>query len=76
MGGACGTYGGEEKCYMVLVENPGKKKSLGRHIHRCENNIKMEHTERRWEDVHWTDLTQGRNKWRADVISVMNFPLP
>jgi hypothetical protein len=47
MGGACGTYGDEEKCYMVLVENPGKKRSLGRHIHRCENNIKMEHIERR-----------------------------
>lgn len=34
MGGACGTYGGgEEKCYRVMVENPGTKRSLGRHIH-------------------------------------------
>jgi hypothetical protein len=38
--------GGEEKCYRVLVENPGTKRSLGRHIHRRVNNIKMEHTEK------------------------------
>lgn len=47
IGGACSTHGGEEKCYRVLVENPGTTRSLGRHVHKCENNIKMEHTERR-----------------------------
>jgi len=49
MGGACNTYGGEEKCLQclrgicrVLVAKPERKRPLGRPMLRWENKIKME----------------------------------
>jgi hypothetical protein len=42
MGGACGTYGEQERCiYMVLEGKPEWKRPLGRPRSRWENNIKM-----------------------------------
>ena len=42
MGGACGTYGGGERVYRVLVGKPEGKRPLGRPRRRWEDNIKMD----------------------------------
>jgi hypothetical protein len=40
-GGACGTYGGEERCIQGLVGKPEGNRPLGRHRRGWEDNIKM-----------------------------------
>jgi hypothetical protein len=40
MGGACGTYGREERCMRDLVGKPERKRPLGRHRRVWEDNIK------------------------------------
>ena len=71
MGGACGTYGGEESC-IVLVGKPEGKRPLGRPRRRCEDNIKMDLEEVGWGCMDWIDLAQDRGRWRALVNRVMN----
>jgi hypothetical protein len=41
MGGACNTYGDRRGAYRVLVRKPERKRALGRHRSRWEDNIKM-----------------------------------
>jgi hypothetical protein len=41
MGGACGTYGREERCMQDLVVKPERKRPFGRYRHVWEDNIKM-----------------------------------
>jgi len=40
MGWVCGTYGGEENKYRVLVGKPEKRNPIGRPRCRWEDNIK------------------------------------
>jgi len=49
MGGACSTYGGEERCILVLEGKPEGKKPLGRPRLRWEDNIEIDHQEVRWD---------------------------
>ena len=51
MGGACGTYGRQEKCYRVSVRKSEGKRPLGRPRHRWEDNIKMDLQEVGCEDM-------------------------
>jgi hypothetical protein len=37
--------------FSILVRKPDGKGRLGRHRHKCENNIKMDLRETGWEDV-------------------------
>jgi hypothetical protein len=37
--------------YRVLVEKPEGKRSLGKHKHRWQDNIKMDIQEVRWGDM-------------------------
>ena len=39
---------------------------------RVENNIKMDFQEVKCEDMHWINVAQGRDIWRALVNAVMN----
>jgi hypothetical protein len=36
------------------------------------DNIKMDLREIGWDGVHWVDLAQDRDHWRALVNTVMN----
>ena len=75
MGGACGAYGGGERCARVLVGKPEGKRPLGRPRHRWEDNIKMDLREvGRGGD--WMELAQDRDRWRALVNTVMSFRVP
>ena len=42
MGGACGAYGGGDRCAKVSGEKPEGKRPLGRPRRRWEDNIKMD----------------------------------
>jgi hypothetical protein len=41
-GGACGSMGDRIVSYRVLVGRPKGKKSLGRHLRRWKDNIKID----------------------------------
>jgi hypothetical protein len=49
--------------YIVLVKKPEWKRPLGRQKHRWEEDIRMNHTEIRWENVDLMHLAQDRNQW-------------
>jgi len=76
MGGACGTYGGGERVYRVLVGKPERKRSLGRPRIRWEDNIKMELHEVGGGCGDWIELAQDRDSWRALVSTVMDLRVP
>jgi hypothetical protein len=42
MGRTCSTHGEKRDAYRILVGKPGRKRSLGRHGHRWDDNIKMD----------------------------------
>ena len=73
MGGACGTYGGRERCAQGLVGKPEGKRPLGRPRCRWEDNIKMDLDEVGKGCGDWMELAQDRDRWRALVSTVMNF---
>ena len=61
--------------HRVLVGKPEGKRPLGRPRSRWEDNIKMD-LQAVVGGGDWMELAQGRDRWRALVNTVMNFPLP
>jgi hypothetical protein len=45
-------------------------------MRRWVDNIKMGLREIGWDGIHWIDLAQDRNQWRALVNTVMNLRVP
>ena len=76
MGGACGTYGGRERCAHGFGGEPEGKRSLGRPRLRWEDNIKMDLEEEGRGCGDWMGLAQDRDRWRALVSTEMNFRVP
>ena len=74
--GACGVYGGGERCAQVLVGKPEGKRPLGRPRRRWENNIKMDLQEVGGGCGDWMELAQDRDRWRALVGKVRNLRVP
>jgi hypothetical protein len=52
------------------------KRPLGRYRRRWEDNIKMDIQEVGCEVIYWTDLAQGRHRWRTLVNAVINLWIP
>ena len=50
--------------HRVLVGKPNRKRPLGRHRHRWEDNIKMDLQEVGCGGMDWNDLTQDRDRDR------------
>jgi hypothetical protein len=76
MGRACSTNGGDEDTYRILVGKPEGKRSLERPRCRWVDNIKIYLREIGWDGMHWFDLAQDRDQWRALVNTVMNLRVP
>jgi hypothetical protein len=55
---------------------PEKKRPLGRPRCRQEDNIKMDLREIGWDGMHWIDIAQDRDQWRALVNMAMNLQGP
>jgi hypothetical protein len=49
--------------YRDLFGKPEAKTLTIRPGHRCENNIKMDHTEIGQEGVNWVHLAPDRDQW-------------
>jgi hypothetical protein len=49
-----------------------EKIPLGRHTHRWEDNIKMDHRETERGGMDWTHLAQDGYQWKAFVGMVMS----
>jgi hypothetical protein len=62
--------------YKMLLRNPERKRPLGRSRRRCEDNIRIDLREIRWEDVNWMHLDQDRDQWRTAVKTVMKLRVP
>jgi hypothetical protein len=58
--------------YRILVERPEGRRPLGRPRYRWEDNIKIDLQEVGWAGMHWIELAQDRDRWRALVNAVMN----
>jgi hypothetical protein len=71
----CGTYGGRRGVHKVLVGKPEGKRPLGRQRCRWENNIKMDLEEVGMVCGYWMGLAQDRDRCRALVSTVLNFPV-
>jgi hypothetical protein len=76
MGGACGTNGGEEKVYRLLVRKSEGKIPLRRPRRRWIYNIEMDLLEIGLGVVDWIGLDPDRHRWRALVNSAMNLLVP
>ena len=69
-------YGGGERCAQGSGGETSGKETIGRPRCRWEDNIKMELQEVGGGCGDWMELAQDRERWRALVITVMNFRVP
>jgi hypothetical protein len=76
VGWTCGTHGGGEGAYRVLVGSPEGRRQLGRTRRRWEDNIKMDLGEIGIDGANWIRLAQDRVQWLAFVNTVMNLRVP
>ena len=76
MGGACGAYGGGERCVQGSGGETGGKETIGETQTRWEDNIKIDLWEMGGGCGDWMELAQDRDRWRAPVSTVMNLRVP
>ena len=76
MGWACGSYGGGEGAYRVLVGKPEGKRPLRRPRRRWVDNIRLDLQEVGFWYVDWIGLAQDRDGWRKLVSAVMKPRVP
>jgi len=62
------TWGGGRGVNRVLVGRPEGKRSLERHRHRWEDNIKLDLMEIGVGGSNWIRLAQDRVQWRMRLV--------
>jgi len=74
MGGACSTYGKEERCVPGFGGKPKGNTQRRQPRHRWEENIKVDLQEVGWGGgMDWIDLAQVRESWGALDNAVVAF---
>jgi hypothetical protein len=77
MGGACGTYGGGERCIPDFGrENPREGDHLGDPGVDGRIILMMDIREVGCGGMNWIELAQDRDRWRAVVNAVMSPRVP
>jgi hypothetical protein len=59
---ACSTHGAKTETCRISVGKRDRKRPLGRPIHRWEDNIMLDLTERGWGGTDWIYLAQDRDQ--------------
>jgi hypothetical protein len=72
MSRTCSTNGVKRNAYRILVGKVEGKKPLGGPRHRWVNIVKMELREIGWGGTDWIDLSEGGDRWRVLVNTVMD----
>jgi hypothetical protein len=72
VGRACSPNGEKKNAYRILVGKPKGKKPLVRHLHRCDNNIKMYLGEIEWDTMYCIIQAQDRDQIRGLVNTAMD----
>ena len=77
MGGACGAYGGRERCAQ---DSSGGNLRERDHWEDpdIDEGIILRWIFRKWDGGcgHWMELAQDRDRWRTLVSTVMDFRVP
>ena len=73
IGKACSIYGERGGVYRVLMVKPERKRSLGRHRYRWENNINVDLQEVDCGGMGWIEMARDRDRCRALANAVLNF---
>jgi hypothetical protein len=68
--------GAKMNAHRILVENPERKKPLGRPKRKWVDNIKMDIREIRWGGMDLIYRAQDREQWRDFVNTVINLRVP
>ena len=76
MSWACGSYGGGEGAYRVLLGKPEVKRPLERPRRRWVDNIRMDVQEVGCGHVDWIGIAQHSDGCRKLVSSIMNLRVP
>jgi hypothetical protein len=76
MGMACSTNGEKSNACRIFERKPQGKRPVGRPRSSWLDNFKMDLREIGWDGIHWIDLVQDRDQWRALVNTVMNLRVP
>jgi hypothetical protein len=63
----------KRNAHKVWAEKSDRKRLVGRPKHRWEDNNNTDFREIEWGGMHWFNLAQDRDQWRALVNTVMNF---
>jgi hypothetical protein len=63
--------GKKSNAYRILVGKSEGKRPRGRTKCKWVDNIKFDLSEIKWNDMHWIDVAQDRDQWRAFVNTVM-----
>ena len=76
MGWACSAYGGEEWGCIGSWWGNRRERTLGRHMRRWDDNIKMNLQEVGCVCMEWIELAQDRDRWWSLVNAVVNLRVP
>jgi hypothetical protein len=68
--------GEKNNAYRILVGEPGGKGPLGIPRRKWVDKIKIHLREIGWDGVHWIDMAQDRDHWRAFVNTVLKLRVP
>jgi hypothetical protein len=68
--------GEKRNACRILVGMSEGKRPLGKPRRRWVDSIKMDLREIGWGGMHWIDLAQNRDQWRALVNIIMNLRVP
>jgi len=74
-GGACSTYGGEERCTQGFGGETEEKIPLG--SLDVDGRIILKWIFRKWDGgMDWIDLSQDSDRWRPLINAVINLRVP